>query len=343
MGNIVRLKRVSLSLLIAVLLLLGVGTLTQGYLERRDANQYPAPGVLIDVNGTRLHLRCKGEGSPTVVMVAGAGAPSVVSYELQDRVALQTRVCSYDRAGLGWSEPANREQGIAEVTRDLHDLLVQAGEKGPFILVPESYGGMIALLAALEWPEQVAGLVLIDASEPDLWFEKTADTLGPLGRHTAMMKFGWHTGIVRSALKYGQPDWIDKMSAQNRAWFGAIYSRHMPGYAEYSSAFQLTDPTIYDRLESEGLGHVPITVLAHGKVPSGSDPEFEDRWMVAQEKLATYSSASELIIAKNAGHAIAGEDPDLVAAHVTRMVENIRVLTPDAFDFKAEQDGSARE
>lgn len=324
MGNTVRLKKVSLSLLIAAAVLLGVGTLTQRYFERQDADQYPAPGVLIDVNGTRLHLRCIGEGSPTVVMIAGAGAPSVVSYELQDRIAPQTRVCSYDRAGLGWSEPANREQGVAEVTRDLHDLLDQAEETGPFIFAPESYGGLIALLAALEWPGKVAGIVLIDASEPDLWFEKTADTLGPLRRHTALMTFGWRTGIVRAGLDYGQPDWIDEMSVQNREWFQAIYSRDMPGYGEYDSAFRLTDPTIYDRLESQGLGSLPITVLAHGKVPNGLPPEFADGWMTAQKKLSGYSNASELIIRQNSGHAIAGEDPDFVAAHIIRMIEHIR-------------------
>ncbi|WP_432201139.1 alpha/beta fold hydrolase [Erythrobacter sp. W53] len=331
MGSVVRPKKVMVGLVIAVMLLLGVGTLTQPYLEHKDAAQYPAPGVLIDVNGTRLHLRCVGEGSPTVVMIAGAGAPSVVSYELQDRIAPQTRVCSYDRAGLGWSEPANREQGVVEATRDLQDLLAQAGENGPFVVVPESYGGMVALLAALDWQDNVAGLVLIDASEPDLWFEKTAETMGALGRHTALMKFGWRTGIIRAGLEYGQPDWIDEMSVQNREWFQAIYSRDMPGYREYTSAIRLTDPTIYDRLESEGLGNLPITVLAHGKVPSGLPPEFEDGWMAAQEKLAAYSNASELIIAKNAGHAIAGEDPDLVAAQVLLMIEHLRDQDPTGF------------
>lgn len=334
MGSVVRPKKVMLVLVMAVVLLLGVGTLTQSHLERKDAAKYPAPGVLIDVNGTRLHLRCIGEGSPTVVMIAGAGAPSVVSYELQDRIALQTRVCSYDRAGLGWSEPANHEQSVPVVTRDLHDLLDQAGEKGPFILVAESYGGMIALLAALDWQDNVAGLVLIDASEPDLWFEKTADTIGALGRHTALMKIGWRTGIVRVGLEYGQPDWIDEMSVQNREWFQAIYSRDMPGYGEYVSAFRLTDPKSYDRLESEGLGSLPITVLAHGKVPSGLLPEFEDGWMAAQEKLAAYSNASELIIAKNSGHAIAGEDPDFVAAQALLMIEHLQ----DPTGFTKQQD-----
>jgi len=279
-----------------------ISILVQSHLERHDASRYPAPGVLIEIGGTKLHLRCIGEGSPTVMMIAGSGAPSVVSYELQDRLALQTRVCSYDRAGLGWSEPANHKQDLVETTRDLFDLLDQAGETGPFILAPESFGGMIALLAAKKWPDRVAGLVLIDSSEPEFWFEKTGETLRPLWRNTAMMQFGWRTGIVRLALDYGQPEWIDRMSDQNKAWFKAVYSTHMSGYGEAGPAFHLTEQGIYESLQAEGLGDLPLIVLVHGKVTTMLSSEFEEGWMDAQQRLAALSIRSELIFAEGIGH-----------------------------------------
>jgi len=296
-------------------------------LERRDADHYPAPGVLIEVGGAKLHLRCIGEGSPTVIMISGSGAPSVVSYELQDRVSKRTRVCSYDRAGLGWSEPANQEQGLVGTTSDLLELIDQAGEEGPFILVPESYGGMIALHATQRWPERVAGLVLVDATEPRFWFEQTRDTHEELSRHTFMMQFGWRTGIVRAVLKYGQPDWIDEMSEENQKWFGAIYSRYTPGYGEYDPAFRLTDPAVYEDLKPGALDDLPLTVLVHGAVSSGLSPQFEDGWNAAQQSLAALSSASELIVAAETGHAMVGENPDFVAMHVLRMVDKVQGIS----------------
>ena len=169
-------------------------------------------------------------------MFSGSGAPSVVSYEVQDRIASVTRVCSYDRPGLGWSEPARDEYGLVQSAQDLEELLKQAGEDGPFVLAPESYGGMIALLVASDEANNVAGMVLIDSSEPELWFEKTGETLDWWSRRHAMMNFAWETGLVRMLLTHFQPDWIENMSAQNREWFWALYSRQMPGYNELQSA-----------------------------------------------------------------------------------------------------------
>src|SRR5690349_3671331 len=100
----------------AALVLLGVAGLTNEWLaERRNAIEFPPPGKLIDVDGRRLHLLCKGPtGSASVVMLAGGGTPSVASYEAQDRIAAFAHVCSYDRAGLGWSDPAGHPLTLAE-------------------------------------------------------------------------------------------------------------------------------------------------------------------------------------------------------------------------------------
>lgn len=321
--------RSGLGLLIAVVLLLAGCTSLQTHLEKRDAERYPPPGILVDVTGTKLHLRCEGTGQPTVLMFSGSGAPAVVSYELQDRVSQHTRTCSYDRAGLGWSERSGIEQGLNAVSDDLIELLDNAGEQGPFILAPESYGGMIALLFASSRPADIAGLVMIDSSEPELWFEKTGETLGAWSRNTTWMQFAWRTGLVRVFLKYGQPDWIADMAPENQIWFRAMYSRRMPGYGEVGPAYRLTDREAYSGLNPGSLEDTPMIVLVHGKVTNMLSPEFEGGWLDAQQRLAALSNVSQLVVAEHLGHAMVGQDPDFVAEHILRMVEDVRASHSD--------------
>lgn len=306
------------------MLVLASGALFQNHFQKRDAAQYPAPGRLIDIASARLHLRCLGQGTPTVVMITGSGAPSVVSYELQDRLSTQTRVCSYDRAGLGWSDPSQTEKSLGAMSEDLMDLLDIAGETGPFLLAPESFGGMIALKFIQDHPDTVAGMVFIDSSEPDLWFAKTGDTLGAWKLNALWMKFAWRTGLVRLFLRFGQPHWIDAMSDQNRAWFRVIYSRPMPGYGEVGPAFRLTEPAAYSDLRPGSLGQLPTIVLIHGKTSNMLSPQFEDGWIDAQHRLASLSKNSELIIAEDLGHAMVGEDPNFVATYILQMISDIR-------------------
>lgn len=298
--------------------------LLQNYFQQLDEERFPAPGALIDIGGKRLHLRCLGQGNPTVIMISGSGAPSVVSYELQDRVSAKTRVCSYDRAGLGWSEPSRTGQSLSAMSDDLFNLLHQAGETGPFLLAPESFGGMIALKFIQDHPESVAGVVFIDSSEPEIWFDKTGETLGTWKLNTTWMKFAWRTGLVRLLLGFGQPNWIDDMSPQNRAWFRVNYSRYMPGYGEVGPAFKSTDRAAYSDLHRGSLGQLPIIVLVHGKITNMLSPQFESGWLEAQDRLASLSDASELVILENVGHAMVGESPDLIAGYVLELVSHLR-------------------
>ncbi|WP_222269731.1 alpha/beta fold hydrolase [Modestobacter marinus] len=131
-----------------------------------DQRSHAMPGETYDVGGYRLHLTCTGSGSPTVVLQSGLGATSASWAQIVPAVAGTTRVCAYDRAGQGWSEDGPHEQdGIAAAT-DLHTLLDRAGENGPYVLVGHSIGGDHAIPYAARYPEQVAGMVLLDATDP---------------------------------------------------------------------------------------------------------------------------------------------------------------------------------
>lgn len=133
-----------LALGLGILAALGFGYQQWG--ERRDARAYPMPGRLVNVGDHRLHIWCIGRGAPTLLMLSGSGAPTVSSAELQVRLAKISRVCSYDRAGLGWSDPPRRPMSLAATLADLDGLLAKSGERGPFVLVPESFGGLIAVI-----------------------------------------------------------------------------------------------------------------------------------------------------------------------------------------------------
>jgi pimeloyl-ACP methyl ester carboxylesterase len=136
----------------------------------QDTDAGPPLGRLVDVGGRRLHLHCSGSGAPTVVIEAGASAFAVDFALVQPEVAKATRVCSYDRAGSGWSDARPDVETPSRVVRDLRALLDAAGEKGPFVMVGASRGGLYVRLFQAEYPAAVAGLVLVDPAAEDRLF-----------------------------------------------------------------------------------------------------------------------------------------------------------------------------
>jgi pimeloyl-ACP methyl ester carboxylesterase len=124
------------------------------------------PGRLIEVGGHRLHLRCAGSGTPTVVLEPGAGGMSSMLGWIAPAVAGATGVCVYDRAGRGWSEPASTAQDGAQIATDLHRLLERGHIRGPYVLAGHSFGGLYVLTFAARYPDQVAAMVLVDSTAP---------------------------------------------------------------------------------------------------------------------------------------------------------------------------------
>ena len=158
-------------LLYPVFAVLALAALGGGYETVRgsiERGAYPMPGELVNVGGHRLHIHCTGSGRPTVVLEPGlGGASSAMSERIAPALAGNTEVCVYDRAGRGFSEAASGPQDGVEVATDLHTLLGRAGVEGPYVLVGHSLGGIYALNFAHRYPDQVAGLVLLDSMHPN--------------------------------------------------------------------------------------------------------------------------------------------------------------------------------
>ena len=151
---------------LAVLAIASVGGGYQTVRESLEAKAYPPRGQLIDVGGHRLHLYCTGSGSPTVVLEPGHGGSSSDFGWITPAVARETRVCVYDRAGRGWSDATDGPQDGAHIAADLHTLLERAHVPGPYVLAGHSFGGLYVLSFAAQFPDQVAGMVLLDSTAP---------------------------------------------------------------------------------------------------------------------------------------------------------------------------------
>src|SRR5689334_11662432 len=147
-----------------LVLLLALVTPLRVRAQTTTSGPYLPPGRLVDVGGRKLHLDCSGRGSPTVILVAGGAAFAIDWALVRPTVARTTRVCSYDRAGLGWSDPGPAEETVEETIDDLHGLLKAAGEPGPYVLVGASIGGIYIRAYQHQFPTDVAGLVFTNSS-----------------------------------------------------------------------------------------------------------------------------------------------------------------------------------
>lgn len=142
----------------------GLVIAVQVHAQTQLSQGYAPPGRLIDVGGRKLHVHCTGEGNPTVILVAGGGAFSIDWALVQTRVAVNTRVCSYHRAGLGWSDSGPADETVEQTIADLHGLLRAAREKGPYLLAGASIGGIYIRAYKRAFPGEIAGLIFTNSS-----------------------------------------------------------------------------------------------------------------------------------------------------------------------------------
>ena len=157
-----RVRRILVSATVVVVVILLAGATYQGVATALERREFPPPGHMIDVGGHQLHLYCTGDGAPVVILEAPGMIPSAAWGWVQQSVAKRTRVCSYDRAGLGWSEASARPFEPARVPEELHALLGGAHVKGPYVLAGQALGATFVRLYAARYPVDVAGLVLVE-------------------------------------------------------------------------------------------------------------------------------------------------------------------------------------
>jgi pimeloyl-ACP methyl ester carboxylesterase len=263
--------RVRRTLAVLMLTLLGLalaGMSYQGIATAIDEHRYPPPGRLVDVGGYRLHLYCLGQGRPTVIL--DALFPGTVSNWawVQPDIARTTRVCAYDRAGLGWSDPGPIPRDARQHAHELHTLLSRAQIPGPYVLVGHSLGGLSARMFANEYPDEVAGMVLIEASNPDAW-KRLGKPEGVGVGHSMLAVAPWlgRLGLFRLGIwpTYSpDPDLPDRQRSELQAFFDSVKS--LETIRDVDSSFS---QALDEVRHTSGIGAKPLVVVLGSRGDGG--------------------------------------------------------------------------
>jgi pimeloyl-ACP methyl ester carboxylesterase len=291
----------------------------------------PPIGRLVEVGGYRLHLACQGQGGPTVVMEAGIGETGLLWSLVQPAVAQRTRACVYDRAGLGWSDPSPRPRTAAVMVEELHRLLTTAEVPGPYVLVGHSFGGLLVRLYAARHPEEVAGLVLVDAAHQDQYRRAPSEILEllpQLQEQARQQLEALKALIVSGALDVSLLPVPPQLPAAAADTFRALVAAS-PKHIEAFMAEQQAVQAIHDEVAAANitsLGDLPLVVLSHDQPMAmpGLAPKvnqaYEQLWQQLQAQLAGLSSRGWLVVAQDSGHYIQLEQPALVIDAISEVV-----------------------
>lgn len=302
-----------------LLMLALLGALYESLAEAAEAQAVPPPGQLVDVGGHRLHLHCAGSGSPTVVIDAGLGSWSTHWTLVQSEVAKTTRVCTYDRAGMGWSEPGPLPRTAARFAQELHTLLQQADIPAPFVLVGHSLGGFPVRVFTHAYPAEVAGVVLVDSMSPAQFALSPADTTDtsaqPVSQAHAFSILPLLARLGVARLIVNVLGLVGTMPPEDIASSAYFYRpRNLQAYADESQA--MADSAAQANAV-QSFGDLPLIVLSRGLDP-------EPDWQAMQSDLLQLSSNSEQWIAEQSGHNIEIDQPQAAVAAIVKMVEQVR-------------------
>jgi len=331
--------------LLSLVVLVAAGVVYQRIGLATDARRFPPPGRRIDIGGCRLHVDTRGTGAPAVVFEAGIAATSLSWSLVQPQIARLTTTVTYDRAWLGWSDPAHGPRDLRQVVQDLERLLDRAEVKGPIILAAHSYGALVARLYQASHPGNVAGMVLIDPmalgdwNPPSAMLRQTLDRGVRLSRRGALLA---RLGVVRFALTLlllgGRrlPLWIARAGAGRDSWFtNRILSqiRKLPpeswpaiqahwsnpkcfeGMARYLEALPDSAARVAREAPAASLSGVPVAVL------SADTATAQER---AEHAELARAAHAQLEIVSGSGHWIPFDRPDAVIDAITRVLAPTR-------------------
>lgn len=290
----------------------GSGAIYEIFSAARDKRDYPPSGRIVDVGGHRLHLQSMGKGSPTVILETGLGGMSAAWGWVQPEVAKFTQVVSYDRAGLGWSDADGASPDALHIARQLHTLLVNAGIKGPYVLVGHSMGGLFVRVYADQYPDEVAGMVLIDASHPDQYL-RSPEIQKHMNKGFRLLKITpilARLGLIRISSYFSSQ--AEGLPPQQRAVAEVFLSSasHLATAREELAAWDATTEQVR---HTKNLGNKPLVVLSADK---GSLPGAH----LLQEGLAQLSTNNVHRVVKGADHVTIVSHRE----HALAVVEGIR-------------------
>jgi pimeloyl-ACP methyl ester carboxylesterase len=322
-----RIARVALAVLSLVAVLAITGALYEVIGRWRDVHRFPRRGHLVQAGSIRMNIDCTGQGSPTAILESGSGGPSIDWLMVQPEVAKFSRVCSYDRAGYGWSDSGPEPRSALQIARELKQLLQAAGERGPYVLVGHSMGGYDIRVYTGQYPNDVAGMVLVDASHEDQELrapESVRKWQQNYRKHPGWKKlkyfFQLHFGWARLTADHDAPDFWPKAFREEEE-FLMLPTKHQFAVINEDQVFSSLSAA---QVRSAGkLGDRPLIVLTATRqddisqeVPSKDVQANEDLWVQQlQPELARLSTRGKQIIVESS-HEMPTEHPEVVISAI---------------------------
>lgn len=298
-GLLFWLGRVALGLIATLVLSICAGAIFQVFASARDARNFPPPGRLVDVDGVRLHLKCSGEtkGGPTVILENGFTAISSLWFRIQSELEQEVHVCTYDRAGIGWSGLTPRPRDPASVARELHTLLANAEVGGPYVFAGHSIGAIYAQAFQALYPKEVAGIAFIEGSTRDNF----ATAKGQRNRQQTLLIFSTFPTLARIGFMHvmpwcGERDFPERPAAEVHAACSAVHG-WLASRAELKAITALAP--------LGDLSGLPIAVVS-----AGDHLTDNAEWARKQHSLADLSSNSSHEIVAGADHGSVLKDKD---------------------------------
>ena len=317
-----------------MVVVLVAGRIYQVIAESGDLARYPAPGKLVDVGGHLMHIHCQGKGTPTVVVEQGLGNVSSSWDQIHKQIARTTRVCAYDRVGMGYSEPIAEPVRADEVARLLQRLLQGAGIEDDLVLVGWSAGGVYIREFHRQFPKKVRAMLFVDSSHEQQQFRLPELPGGGGNSVMIIAKYLAPFGLVRlSGIVDGRMEGFEG-SDELKSNLVAIYHQSHAIEAMLNESEAFTLDTRGSQPPSP-IGDLPLIVLTQGKpvdVTENMPPEMtleylqktRMAWNEMQLELVALSTQGRQIIASESGHGIHADQPDLLIISVVELVQLVR-------------------
>ncbi len=274
-----------------------------------DYQPFKPPGKFVYLGNQVIYIDCLGESTPTVLIDVGLGDSSANWYKLAKKLSGNVRVCVYDRAGYGWSNPGPAERTTAQITFELNRLLEKAEIPGPYILLGHSFGGFTARYFASSYPNKVVGMVLVESSHPDQIYR-----LSGLENYQS----GEPLKIAR---REPAPEHMNEFE---KRWY-MLNSSRKATVAQMDELRSFKD-SAYQVKHAGPLPKIPLAVLSRGKtqLPEINGVSLEQEWQTMQSDLLTLSPDSWQVIAKESGHRMYADAPDVIINNVLKVVSRAR-------------------
>jgi pimeloyl-ACP methyl ester carboxylesterase len=314
--------------------LVGFGATYQALATSCDRQKFLSPGKVVQINGKNWHYQIMGEGHPTVIVDSGTGGTYLDWQLVQPEVAKFTRILTYDRAGYGWSDLSSEPRTAEQVVGELRQLLREVEIEPPYILVGMSSGGLFSRLFAYHYPEEVAGMVLVDVAHERMYEDTPAEWVELNKRLERLLihvvPIIGRIGLLRLLIAFDSlpmaAGLFQKFPPSVRPLAKAIYSQTQFGktFAQESAAVSISMNQVEQARQIKSFPDIPLIVLSAGKPDFDITQEVIEKLQELHADLANQSPQGVHIVAHESGHAIQLDKPELVIDAIRQVIENVR-------------------